>query len=250
MIPPLVVVPDTNIIIYASMINGIVELCKYHKYDVDDIERSAEVLEFLTKHNIGFKVKKVKCECPHALDNTYNDCAAYAVTDQRMEDFANLWEVFQSEVEFNLDRLHEVDFGTSENNLADVRRMSDDLNNKWNTSTYQDDEQLATFHERDNTGDEIILAQVITLKRLLENRIAGFNTNNFLPKGNILSTINLPQPVVIIVSNDRGFFAPRRRDNKIFNVVTEEIRKRFGIICDTHFYVAPLVRNLPDYQSH
>ena len=87
----------------------------------------------------------------------------------------------------------------------------------------QEMSQLHTFQDRDNTKDEKILADTITLKIMRKKPGKPCDC--------------------MIASYDSGFFSPRRIHDVVSDTVTREIFKRFGILCNSPAEISPKLAN-------
>lgn len=225
----IVLVPDTNVLVAASTeIAG-----ERHEF----YDESMAMLSLLARHRVGFKVPKVSSECTNALEHSLAFIMRKMARRSNMphakimEKHAEALITCQQQMnKFLSDLISKPNLIESRRHLGTVRRMSEYLRERYESlpeKTVRDIGraedgrflQLQRFMAKyPNESDQIILAEVVTLKGLLED-----------------------SSDVMIASKDSGFFSPHVGRGIRSDVVTGEIRRRFGISCDHPGKIGDLV---------
>lgn len=251
------VIPDTNIIVAASIMENVHELdiiVKHHFYD-QSIQLFS--LFYPPKSVDGYAMPQVKAECYGVLARAVKEVFVpkkftnSAVKERFYNDAVGIVSSSEHKMRSLLSRLKRVrlDNGQVQKNLKDVKDMSRDLRQLYNQrykkkyvrkkeskirakpilnepkwkkeqkeevvqthggQIVREAKQLERFMRKTNEPDERVLAQAITFKNSLSE----------------------PDTSILIASSDTGFFSPYHYYGGKSDTVTEEIYRRFGIICD------------------
>ena len=251
------IIPDTNIIVAASIMENIHELDIVVKHPFYDQSIQLFSLFYPPKLIDGYALPQVKAECYGVLSRAVKGVYVpkkftnSVVKERFYNDAVGIISSSEHKMRRLLSKLKRVRLDNSQvqKNLRDVEDMSHGLRQlynqkykkkyerkkeskirakpilnepKWNKE--QKDEvvqthggqivreakQLERFMRKTNEPDERVLAQAITFK-------------------NSLGESDSP---ILLASSDTSFFSPYHYYGGKSDTVTEEIYKRFGIICD------------------
>ena len=248
-----VVVPDTNVVVAASIMENAKELGVIkHVFYPDSIQ----LLSLFKKSKIGFVMPKVRTECfailSKAVKSTYTPKKNIDVT-LKMEIYDELVAiVLSSEYKMReiLSRLNTVKLNSKNvnQNLKNVRQMSIHLKSLYNN-------QYRSSKSRKKTIDKYGKSAKGTWRSGLKNAIhyarrtqivrEGKQLERFMKKyPNSADELILAEVItfkesihannldIFIASSDVGFFVPLYICGGKSDMVTNEIYQRFGIICD------------------
>ena len=210
------IIPDTSVLVPASISLYIPEF--QTKIEHEFHAPSTPLFDLLAERypqKIGCLVRKAKTESDSILNRTIDQIisahlSAHPGLENLEQDIFSKTAVESKLRLKNLTRLldaRDLDEDRVKANLAVVEAMSADLVKRRGKSN-KGDKQLSKFRKNHpNSCDERILAETITLKQ----DVGG---GDFM-----------------IASFDGGFFVPRTVSGRVFDAVTMEIWKRFGIFC-------------------
>ena len=252
------VIPDTNVIVAASIMENIDELGITVKHDFYD--QSIQLFSLFSPPKLaeGYAMPQVKAECFGVLSKAVKDVyvpkrlSDNAAKEKFYDDAVSIISSSEHKMRGLLSRLKKIRLDCShvQKNLGNVKKMSNDLRElyeqkyrkkqsrkkeskirakpiltepKWKKEQKEEvvqthdgqiareAKQLERFVRKDNGADERILAQAITFKNSLSESA----------------------PFILLASSDTGFFSPYEHHNYgRSDIVTKEIHKRFGIVCD------------------
>ena len=250
------VIPDTNVIVAASIIKNMGEL-GIIKHDFYDQSIQLFSLFSYPKCADGYAMPQIKAECFGVLSRAVKDVyvpkrlSDDAAKEKFYDDAVGIISSSEHKMRELLSRLKKIklDCNHVQKDLKDVKKMSSHLRQlyeqkyrkrqsrrneskirakliltepKWKKEQKEEvvqthgrqiareAKQLERFVRKDNGSDERILAQAITFKNGLSESA----------------------PFILLASSDTGFFSPYYSHYGRSDTVTEEIHRRFGIVCD------------------
>jgi len=251
------IIPDTNVIVAASIIENIYELeivVKHHFYD-----QSIQLFSlFRPPQSVdGYLIPQVKSECFGVLSRAVKDVFVprrifdSSVKEKFYNDAVGIISSSEHKMRHLLSRLKraKLDYGQIQKNLRDVEEMSNDLRQlykrkymkkQWrrNESRTRSKPILSEPKWKKEQKDEVVYTfggQVMREAKQLERFMRKSNKPDERVLAQVITfkkSLSESEPHVLIASSDTGFFSPYYYYGGKSDTVTEEIFNRFGIRCD------------------
>ena len=249
------VVPDTNVVVAASIMENAGELgiIKHHFYD-----QSIQLFSLFKDNDIGVAMPKVRSECFMVLSKAVkavfvpNNKLDMTLKEKFYDESVAIISSSEYKMRVLLSRLTaaDLDKGKILDNLKGVIQMSRDLKDMYHTKYRSTDWRKQETKNRSKTvltepawkqeqKKEVVHAhrsQVTREAKQLERFMKKYPNK---PDQMILAEVITfkkslagKNPYLLIASSDSGFFSPYYYYGGKSNIVTEEIYNRFGIRCD------------------
>lgn len=248
------IAPDANGVAAAGIIDsaGGTNAVKHVFYD-----ESIQMFSLFEKSAHGYAVPRVRLECHSILLRAVKDACVRSLGAGRTKDKAFYRDVFRianlSDVRMRklIARLEtpSLDSGKVMLRLAEVRQMSRDLrgrytreysNREWRereakarAGSVMTDPDWRSGHKRE--AYRMYMEQIVCESRQLARFVGGYPNSS---DQRILAEVAVLRDMlaadgtpVMIASLDMGFFSPHYSRGCRSDTVTEEIRRRFGIVC-------------------